>query len=65
MNVERESGTIESTGHPMFPIMGATGANMEILRTLGAASQAPTRNLAEELYRRLGPFDFEKNETRQ
>ena len=34
-------------------------AEMEELKTLG-----PKRNLAEELYRRIGPFDFEKNENR-
>ena len=32
---------------------------MEELKTLG-----PKRNLAEELYRRIGPFDFEKNQPR-
>ena len=31
-------------------------AGMEELRKLGTQ-----RNLAEELYRRIGPFDFEKN----
>ena len=31
-------------------------AHMEELKTL-----VPKRNLAEELYRRIGPFDFEKN----
>ena len=35
-------------------------AEMEELRTLGTK-----RNLAEELYNRIGPFDFEKNETRK
>lgn len=34
-------------------------AGMEELRKLG-----PKRNLAEELYQRIGPFDFEKNQSR-
>ena len=62
MNVERESGAVESARLPMYQNIGATGGNMEELRTLGAATQAPVRNLAEELYRRHGPFDFDKNE---
>jgi len=33
--------------------------NMEEFKTLGNK-----RNLAEELYRRIGPFDFDKNEAR-
>lgn len=32
---------------------------MEELKTLGSKS-----NLAEELYRRIGPFDFDKNQPR-
>ena len=32
---------------------------IEELKTLG-----PKRNLAEELYRRIGPFDFDKNQAR-
>ena len=35
-------------------------AGMEELRKLSTK-----RNLAEELYRRIGPFDFEKNESRK
>jgi hypothetical protein len=34
-------------------------ADIEEFKTLG-----PKRNLAEELYRRIGPFDFEKNDAR-
>ena len=67
MKVERESGAVVSTsGLSTFQNLAATGADMEGLRTLGAAasSQASTRNLAEELYRQHGPFDFEKNEFR-
>lgn len=33
--------------------------DLEELKTLG-----PKRNLAEELYRRIGPFDFDKNQAR-
>ena len=68
MKVERESGgaVVPIDGLPMFQNIAATSAGLEGLRTLGAvaSSQAPTRNLAEELYRQHGPFDFEKNESR-